>query len=238
MSFLYFSAVPFERWNLSSLLFSNVSWMIRASSPMTSYASYLRRPSSSEWASVPTRCHQYLSSSRWEASLGVQVHFAVTWIAVCGIGAFVVVPHESEEAFAERNGHVFGPDRVPNLGRDVFPPHQVCLRFRDLAERCHVLGGRRVEVVDECFGVCKHMVHEHGVFADCVVDLGRQHTCIGSCAGVDVFPLLQHLLRFVGLAESAALVSGDPLAGDADLGSDPGRFGEELGERFWGLGHG
>ncbi len=35
MSFLYLAAVPFDRWNFSSSLFSKVSWMIKASSPMT-----------------------------------------------------------------------------------------------------------------------------------------------------------------------------------------------------------
>ena len=37
----------------------------------------------------------------------------------------------------------------------------------------------RGEVVDQCVGVGEHVMHEHGVFADGVVDLGRQDARVG-----------------------------------------------------------
>ena len=74
-----------------------------------------------------------------------------------------------------------------------------------------MLRGGRGEVVDEGVGVLEDVVNKHGVFANRMVDFSGQHAGVASGAGMDVFPLLQHLFRIGRLSEQATLLGRYPL---------------------------
>ena len=111
------------------------------------------------------------------------------------------------------------------------------LRFGDVGERTHVLRGGRREVVNQGVRVFEDVVNQDGVFTDSVVDFCGQHTVVASGAGMDVFPLFQHLSRLGGRSEQPTLFRGNPFAGDTDLLTDLGRFGEKGRQGLAGLCH-
>ncbi len=81
-------------------------------------------------------------------------------------------------------------------------------------------------------GVLENVMNQHGVFANSMVDFCRQDTGIAFGASMDVFPLFQHLFRLGRFSEQPTLFRRDPFAGDTDLLTNPGRFGEERRQGF------
>ena len=101
--------------------------------------------------------------------------------------------HEAVQVLTERDvGRLlsYGFDDRRGQGH---PSDEVEVGLGDCGERLEVCRRSGGEVVEECVGVLEDVVDEHGVFADGVVDLGGEHTDVGSGSLVDVFPLGEHV---------------------------------------------